>query len=124
MLREIPHVKQVPGEARRRWFMDDELDLVVWFDAQDQVLGFQLTYDKPAQPHALTWHKNNGFRHDSVDDGENRPGRYKGSPILLENGPFHGHTIAERFWLAAAQLEPSLAETVYSTLQNFDEDET
>jgi len=120
MLKEIPHVKQIPGESQRRWFLDDDFDLVVWFDDHEQMLGFQLTYDKLQQPHALTWHQERGFQHDTVDEGEDRPGRYKGSPILLTNGPFNGYSVAQRFRRAARHIDYELVDLIESKLLSFD----
>lgn len=119
MLKEIPQVKQIPGEARRRWFLDDDFDLVLWFDAQEKLLGFQLTYDKRQQPHALTWHTERGFQHDSVDDGEQRPGRYKGSPILFIDGAFHGQRVAHDFRQAASQIGHQLVDDIIKKLLSF-----
>ena len=55
MLNEIHHVRQVPGERRRRWFFDKEMDLTVWFSDDASIVGFQLVYGRPMDPHALTW---------------------------------------------------------------------
>jgi len=119
MLYEIPHVKQIPGEPQRRWFVDDEFDLTLWLDAQQQVLGFQLAYDKNQDQHALTWHLAQGFSHDRIDDGENRPGRYKGTPILLPNGLLHSHRLLERFRAASQGLEPALVAFICAKIQSY-----
>lgn len=84
MLREIPDVLQIDGEPRRRWFQSIAIDLTVWYDAQDRPTGFQLCYDrgKPQAERALTWNAPASYRHIPVDDGEGRPFRQKGTPIL------------------------------------------
>ena len=46
MLSEIKNARQVPGEGKRRWFRDDDFDLIIWYDDSDTVFGFQLCYDK------------------------------------------------------------------------------
>jgi hypothetical protein len=45
MLKEVRDVRQVPGDARRRVFFAEDLDLTVWFDRDDAVMGFELCYD-------------------------------------------------------------------------------
>ncbi len=62
-MREIPVVRQVRGEARRRWFSSTACDLVVWVDADGAAVGFQLCYDKTGHEHALTWKAGLGFSH-------------------------------------------------------------
>ena len=87
MLREITAVRQIPGEACRRWFQDDEMDLFVWLGERSEIVGFQLAYDKPHAEKAITWKAGTGFRHARVDDGA-RPGHYPGSPLLVAAGAF------------------------------------
>ena len=53
-LTEIPEVRQIPDEPRRRWFRSDDLDLIVWCDESGAPTSFQLCYDKPRSEHALT----------------------------------------------------------------------
>jgi hypothetical protein len=85
MLREIA-ARQVEGEPQRRWFTSPEIDLYVWLAEDGSPAGFQLCYDKQSREHALTWTDGSGFSHMAVEGGEARPGRYKGTPILVANG--------------------------------------
>jgi len=39
MLREIRDVRQVSGEPMRRWFSDEDFDLIVWLDPEDRIIG-------------------------------------------------------------------------------------
>jgi hypothetical protein len=58
MLVEIEKVRQVPGEDYRRWFVDENTDLIVWYDASgDRITGFQLCYDKKSVQRCLTWQR-------------------------------------------------------------------
>ena len=96
MLRELADVRQIPGEPRRRWFADDYFDLIVWFNKKGESIGFQLCYDLPGEERALTWHKNTGFSHRRVDDGE-RQRPYKATPILVADGSFDDAAVSELF---------------------------
>lgn len=82
MLMELQHVRQIEGEPERRWFMDEFFDLIVWIASDQSIAGFQLCYDKEHTPNALTWRRESGFQHQSIDDGEARPSRLKMSPVL------------------------------------------
>lgn len=89
MLYEIKKVKSYKDEPRRRWFFDHDIDLTVWFDDADEIVGFQLCYDKPKNPHAFTWDKENGYRHHQIDDGERLDTlARKGIPTLMLDGSF------------------------------------
>ncbi len=79
---EVLHIRQNPGEARRRWFCSSEFDLIVWYLDDHHISGFELSYDKQRGEHALVWHQQTGFCHMSVDDGEQAPGKHKATPIL------------------------------------------
>lgn len=117
MLREFIHVRQEGGPGRRRWFESDELDLVVWFDAQDQVQGYQICYHRGGREYALTWRPYLGFAHDAVDSGDNRGGTgQKLTPILFPDGAVPWDEITRRFAKNGAALEPELRNLVARTL--------
>ena len=120
MLKEYKYVRQIEGEAKRRWFTDEYFDLIVWFDyTNNTVLGFQLCYDIAHKHRALTWQKHSGYTHHRVDDGENRPGKMKATPILVADGLFEYHKIAEEFKKASKHLEKSLSEFIYDKLVQY-----
>ena len=117
MLNEIKNIRQHPGEPQRRWFFDPEIDLTVWFDDAEAIVGFQLTYGRPLAPHALTWWQAHGYFHHRVDDGEN-PGTLarKGTPILLPDGQFDAPSLAELFRRQSAAIDPRIAAFVQEAL--------
>ncbi len=119
MLREIKDVRQISGEPERRWFHDDDFDLVVWFDSDGTISGFQLCYNKKENQYALTWHNDEGYRHNMVDNGEKTPGKYKAAPILIDNGRFHGKKIVENFYNASQNLEKKIADFVYEKIAGY-----
>ena len=112
MLSEIPHIRQRHGESPRRWFEDDFFDLIVWLNASQAILGFQLVYDKGRAPRALTWCQDDGYGHYQVEDGEPRPGQPKAAPLLRPDGPFDRHGIGEAFAYASAHIDPAIAQFV------------
>jgi len=112
---EFSNVSQPAGEPRRRWFVSDDLDLVVWCDESGRPIGFQLCYDSPER--ALTWQPDRGFSHMAVDLGERGGGRYKGIPILVADGPFPANSVADRFADESAGLPAELADFVNMKLR-------
>ena len=118
MLREMPHVQQIDGEPRRRWFQSVDFDLIVWYDKQDRPMGFQLCYDrtKPQLEHALTWNTPASYRHMAVDDGEGRPFRHKGSPILVPDGTFNAAKVRDAFVVESAELPSDIIGLVVGKL--------
>ena len=80
MLTEIQNVRQIPGEGFRRWFSDNYFDLIVWYDDERKLVGFQLCYDKDGRERALTWTHEHGFQHNRIDSGE-IAGHIKMTPV-------------------------------------------
>lgn len=119
MLQEISQVKQIHGEPHRRWFSDDDLDLIVWLDERGEIIGFQLCYNKGDDQHALTWQREKGFSHNRVDDGEAKPGKPKSTPILVCDGYMPKDDVAERFASAARDIDDAIAEMVLEKINHY-----
>ena len=117
MLREVRHVMQVPGEPRRRWFSDENFDLIVWFSPENEVIGFQLCYDKETEQKALTWLNQEGYRHSRVDDGDN-PGKMKASPVLEADGHLDREGIGRRFRENRGDVPDKIADCVYNKIMH------
>jgi hypothetical protein len=118
-MRELHPTRQVPGEARRRWFSSAELDLIVWCDDHGAPVSFQLCYDKGRKEHALTWEPATGLVHSAVDDGELHIGsRYKATPVLAPDGPLDIPRVAARFAEASADLPAEIVRFVRDRLRD------
>ena len=120
MLREIESVKQIEGEPRRRWFSDEYFDLIVWLNESDDVVAFQLCYDKPRNERALTWMRELGYMHHRVDDGEHRLDIIqKATPILIGDGHFDHKAVAGLFNKESNGIERSIAGLVHKRIRNY-----
>ena len=119
MLREIVNVRQIEGEPRRRWFSDEHFDLVIWNDEHREIVGFQLCYDKTNSERALTWRVESGFSHNAVDSGEQEPGRYKATPILLADGAFDPQNVAAKFLGQSGALDSKSCDFIYLKLLEY-----
>ncbi|HEV8586968.1 MAG TPA: hypothetical protein VGT02_18560 [Methylomirabilota bacterium] len=105
MLMEVG-TRQPSRESARRWFSDDEFDLVVWFSGA-AIVGFELCYDKPGLERAVTWNEAAGYGHFRVDSGEPSPLKNL-TPILARDGVFPKDRVVAGFLAAAAHVEPAL----------------
>ena len=116
MLEEFPKVAQERGaDGPRRWFSDDEMDLIVWF-ADDGVLkGFELCYDKSRRERAFEWRRGGTLRHYAVDGGESSPLR-NDTPILLSGGKGDRGRVLNDFRARAAKLEAAIVDAVCAAL--------
>jgi hypothetical protein len=117
MLTEVKKVKQIADEPRRRWFTSTSLDLFLWYDKDDNIIQFQICYDKGPNEQALTWHYKHGFSHHAVDDGENRSFSMKSTPILVGNSDYDAKLIAARFAELAGDIEYKTVQFVLSHIQ-------
>ena len=122
MLIESSQVTQERNtDIRRRWFVDDGMDLIVWYRTDGSAEGFQLCYDaEDGREQALTWRAAHGFSHARVDSGDTRPDKNM-TPILVRGGAVPWARVKAEFDQRASQLEPavrSLVHDAFATREN------
>ena len=102
MLSEIEKVRQVPGEDFRRWFTDENMDLIVWYDdsSSGRITGFQLCFDKRYVQRCLTW--------------QNRPG--ESGSILSADGRYSPKRVLRIFDAASDTLPDELVSLIKDVL--------
>jgi hypothetical protein len=118
MLHELIYIKQHQGEPQRRWFEDENFDLIIWVDETDEIIEFELCYDKDGKQRAIRWEKPASYAHYHVDDGD-KTGRMKATPVLIPmilNDSFHYGKIAALFKLASKELNERIANFVYDKI--------
>lgn len=115
-MKEHIDVRQIPGDRRRRWFSSADFDLIVWFEPPGDIFGFELCYDKTRLERSIVWRARAGFAHMVVDDGEQRPGKHKASPILVPDGHFDANRVHSAFARESASLPEDIASYVLQTL--------
>lgn len=118
MLSEVRNARQVAGEGLRRWFTDDDMDLIVWYGDDGAVSGFQLCYNKERRERALTWRLKGGFLHEKVDDGEGFIGP-KMSPVLVPDGVFDKAAVAASFRQKAEGIDAGIVNLVQETIGRY-----
>lgn len=114
MLREVKSGRAA-GNSNRRWFMDDYFELIVWFDDNEALEGFQLYYDRGRRERAVTWTNTDGVGHVVVDQGEGSPLKNQ-TPLLHACGAFDREAVLGRFEHASAVVPRAIVEFVAQKL--------
>jgi hypothetical protein len=109
----------VAGDRDRRWIADEYFDLIVWYEVDQTIHGFQLCYDKPGRERALTWTRPGGFRHSAIDSGESRPTANR-SPILIPDGMFPAPDVRREFLIRSTRLPPEICELVLARIAEYE----
>ena len=117
MLKEHMGVSQHRDEGKRRWFRDDNFDLIVWYEDQ-KIVGFQLCYDVGGNERAITWYATGSYSHARVDSGERPMGR-KSSPVLEGGGFFDKERVLREFDEAAQKIDPEISRLVHDRLADY-----
>lgn len=118
MLKEYEKVRQHAGESFRRLFWDDYLQLYVWFDTRQQIVGFELSYDLLNDFRAFRWKPERGVEHYRVDSGEGRAQK-NDAPILHADSSRIDPRIAAEFAARSQTLDPRIADLVHAQLRNY-----
>jgi len=119
MLVEFPNLSQ-SGEGYRRLFTDEFFDLYIWYDKKDgELTGFQLNYSVRDDPHSLTCSVGGSCTHARIDEGEDSPGRFKGTPILVSDGVFEKTPVLERFQASSLKLDTKIKNVIIEAIQNY-----
>ncbi len=119
MLYEITHLRQSNRSLVKRWFTSLDIDLFIWYHDNTPV-KFQLSYDKRCDEHAISWDFHHGYKHYSVDSGEDYPDRYKRTPIL--NDAYQQQnlgTLARDFLAASENIDVGIADFIYARLMAY-----
>jgi hypothetical protein len=69
MLKEYTDKVIKEKDPNRRWFKGEKIELIVWYEKNKKISGFQLCYKKEFSEKALTWTQASGFTHDTIDTG-------------------------------------------------------
>ena len=121
MLREVQRVLQETKGAKKRWFTDEVIDLFIWQNESGRLMSLQFCYDKRHKERSLIWSAESGYGHHGVDDGEDKLGRIKASPILVPDGIFETEAVADLFVARAANMELSLRTFVEKIIRVYPE---
>ena len=97
---------------------DDYFDLIVWYQANGQIHGFQLCYDKRGHERALTWTHSDGFWHSSIDAGESNPAN-NATPVLMGGGTFPIQRVKDEFLARSISLSEEIRALVLTRIDEY-----
>ena len=104
MLKELTDVRQINGEGVRRWFIDDDLELILWYDLDRKLEGFQICYDKLAGTRTITWKKV------SPASGETKS-------ILVSDGPYNKDRLLALMERSSENLDGNLRSFILKRIE-------
>jgi hypothetical protein len=113
-------VRKIADDLNRRWISDEYFDLIIWYEADGRIHGFQLCYDKSGRERSLTWTREEGFQHTAVDSGESKPTANR-SPILMSDGEFDVEKVRREFIARSQRLHAEDREFVLERFKEFEE---
>jgi len=119
MLKELKNTSQHPGQAFRRWFADNMLDLIVWYNPDSSIKGFQFCYPQDVDRHAVTWLKDKSFSHDKIDEGESGLHPHKMSPILSLDPALRNDNALALFKEVSKGLDADIVTTVVEVFNEY-----
>lgn len=119
MLRELSDIRQIDGGHPRRWFQSADEDLVVWFDSDGSIYGFQLCYNRTGTEKALTWMRDRGYSHNKVDAGTRSGLHYGRTPILVADGTLDVPAMTQRFEEISASVPEEIRAVVLARLTEY-----
>jgi hypothetical protein len=119
MLQEIKQIKHYKDEPFRRWFYSRNLDLTVWYNDDDEIIIFQLSYKIDGEEKALTWRGGRSYRHNKVDTGEDSPARPKKTPLLVADGVFDKSMVIDQFLAESSKLDEYEAKFIVEKLKAY-----
>lgn len=118
MLREIRLTNQWKSEPKKRWFTSLSMDIFVWFNDDDEIISYQIAYNKPHDEKALLWSKEKGYSHLGVDDGSN-PGKHPCSPLLVADGLVKPDQIVSMLKEDKGGLAPWIKNFIVSGIEEY-----
>ena len=115
MLREVSHVSRPPREGLRRCFADEQMHLLVWYEDDGKIHGFELSYESAKGPRAVRWLPGDGFLHACVEEGDPHPFLDASAILISCNEPVSGDLPA-RFRAASETVPTAEREFVAAKL--------
>jgi hypothetical protein len=104
-----------PVNYRKRWFQDDYFDLFTWQSEQDDIVVFQLCYDRLGKERVIVWDDEQGFAHHCVDDGEASPNKNM-TPVFVSLAKFSYEEVVTPFIRESQQIDEKIRHFITQKL--------
>ncbi len=118
MLKPIGKSRRNENNVIRQWFMNEEVDLILFRNPDQSLQQFQLSYDKLSFEKLLIWDKDHGFSHGCVDDGQDIYGRAR-APVVNACDGFNAQLLSQQFKRACEKLSPDIQDFIINKLSLF-----
>ncbi|CAD7845434.1 hypothetical protein S1OALGB6SA_2302 [Olavius algarvensis spirochete endosymbiont] len=105
MLEELSDIRQIEGDGFRRWFVDKNLELILWYNDAKELTGFQICYDKLAGNRSVTWKKRIG--------GDGKP-----KSVLVSDGPYNKSRLCALVENSMSNLDDGLRAFILGRLKS------
>lgn len=114
---ELKHSRQRADEPRRKWFTTTRQDLLVWFDDNEAITAFRLTYEWDGKLFSLHWDAETAFVHSNIDTGD-RGGGWSKSSLLTRTKLPPKADLADQFRVQANDIDPRVRDFVAAKLSS------
>ncbi len=119
MLSEVRNARQIKDEGSRRWFTSRNFDLIIWYNDDGKLEGFQLCYNKQKSERAFTWYADGRSSHLKVDDGEGNKAFIKMTPVLVPDGIFNKDLVLHQFSMECTDIDPEISRLVIEKIKQY-----
>lgn len=114
MLRDTP-IQSVPGDLPRKWMIDGDFELIVWYERGEDPAGFEIIYENEGQPWALRWLRGE-LQQFQVDSGE-AASMGHATPILRPQSNGSPSKVLTLFRERSLELDPLLRQFVLEKIK-------
>ena len=114
--REHPVRQTGDWTTLRRLASTKKLDLIVFYNSNDEFEGFELSWQTLGIPHCLNWSKKTKLRFTEISEF----GRLYSTDILVANGSLDKVKLAKEFKEASIHLANEIREKVLISINDFE----
>ena len=109
--------KQVDGQDRRRWFSDEDHDLIVWETESGDISAFQVCYRIGGEERAITWNEKEGVGFAKVDAGDQTAEKNR-TPVLIPTQEKPSNDALSRFRSVSSGIQSGLRKFILEKISS------
>jgi hypothetical protein len=114
------NVRQRENEGYRRWFVNSEFDLIIWYDKKGgELYGFQLCYEKTKHEKAFTCTKEYTSSHKVRDAGTEIGIPHQSTGILKDDGGNISEETILRFKNESNNVEIAIRDLIIKRINEY-----
>ncbi len=117
MLFKLQNIPQMKDEPQRVWYKDGDLQLIVWFSEDSDIISFQLCYSCDFEEYTFIWHFERGFSHTIIED--ERDILSYSYPIFLTNSHADIAELIISFDERSIEIEEEVSNFIHNKLMEY-----